>query len=282
LQGIWNNSNNPPWQCDIHSNINVQMNYWPAENTNLSECHWPFLNYVATEAAKTGGLWQKMANSLGHRGWAIKTQNNIFGYSDWNWNRPANAWYCMHLWQHFAYTNDTLYLRQTAFPAMKAACEFWLDRLVKDNAGKWVAPQEWSPEQGSWNDGLEDGIAYAQQLIWELFDNTLKAAAVVDADITFVSALQSKFNDLDNGLHIGSWGQIREWKIKQDVRGDTHRHLSHLIALYPGNQISYLRDSTYADAAKTALISRGRRRNRLEPCVENSLLDALVRRRSCL
>jgi alpha-L-fucosidase 2 len=257
LQGIWNNVNNPPWECDIHSNINIQMNYWLAENTNLPDCHLPFLNYIATEAAKREGSWQTMASSLGHRGWTVRTQNNIFGYSDWNWNRPANAWYSMHLWQHFAFTNDTVYLTQTAFPAMKSACEFWFDRLILDANGKWLAPDEWSPEQGSWEEGLEDGVAYAQQLIWELFDKTLKAAIIVDAEPAFISELQSKLAKLDNGLHIGSWGQLREWKIREDVQGDTHRHLSHLIALYPGNQISYLLDSTYANAAKTSLISRG-------------------------
>jgi alpha-L-fucosidase 2 len=259
LQGLWNNVNNPPWECDIHSNINIQMNYWLAENTNLSEFHLPFLNYIKTEALKSDGSWQNMATSLGHPGWTVKTQNNIFGYSDWNWNRPANAWYCMHLWQHFAYTNDLDYLENTAFPAMKAACEFWLDRLIQDGNGKWVAPDEWSPEQGSWGAAWnEDGIAYAQQLIWELFDNTLKAASLLgNADAAFVGALTSKFNALDNGLHIGSWGQLREWKIRQDVQGDTHRHISHLIALYPGNQISFLLDSVYADAAKATLLSRG-------------------------
>jgi alpha-L-fucosidase 2 len=259
LQGLWNNVNNPPWECDIHSNINIQMNYWPAENTNLSELHLPFLNYIKTEALKNDGSWRNMATSLGHRGWTLKTQNNIFGYSDWNWNRPANAWYCMHLWQHFAYTNDLVYLENTAFPAMKAACEFWLDRLVQDSNDKWIAPDEWSPEQGSWGTAWnEDGIAYAQQLIWELFDNTLKAASLIgNADTAFVNALTSKFNALDNGLHVGSWGQIREWKNRQDTRGDTHRHISHLIALYPGNQISFLIDSVYANAAKTTLLSRG-------------------------
>jgi alpha-L-fucosidase 2 len=259
LQGLWNNVNNPPWQCDIHSNINIQMNYWLAENANLSEFHLPFINYVKTEALKTDGSWKNMASSLGHSGWTMKTQNNIFGYSDWNWNRPVNAWYCMHLWQHYAYTQDVNYLRNTAFPVMKAACEFWFDRMIQDANGKWVAPDEWSPEQGSWGTAWnEDGIAYAQQLIWELFDNTLKAAMLLDdADATFVNTLTSKFNALDNGLHIGLWGQIREWKIRQDVQGDTHRHISHLIALYPGNQISFLLDSVYANAAKTTLLSRG-------------------------
>lgn len=256
LQGLWNNSNRPPWESDIHSNINIQMNYWLAENANLSECHLPFTNYITAEAMKQSGSWTEMAKWHGCRGWTIKTQNNIFGYSDWNWNRPANAWYCMHLWQHFEYTQDVDYLEKS-FPAMKAACEFWFDRMIIDDHGKWVAPDEWSPEQSSWSAGLENGIAYAQQLIRELFDNTLKATAFVKTDEKFISELKSKFEKLDNGLHVGSWGQIREWRKKDDIQGDEHRHLSHLIALYPGNQISYLKDSVYANAAKTALLSRG-------------------------
>lgn len=253
LQGIWNNNNNPPWQCDIHTNINIQMNYWPAENTNLSECHLPFINYVSTEATRKKGTWSKLAEDLGCRGWYVNTQSNIFGHTDWNANRPANAWYCMHLWQHYIYTCDLAYLKETAFPVMKATCEFWFDRLKEDKDGRLVAPDEWSPEQGEW----EDGVAYAQQLIWELFNQTLKAAQILKVNSNFVSTLQNKLNKLDNGLTIGSWGQIREWKIQQDIKGDDHRHLSHLIALYPGNQISYHLDKKYADAAKVSLLSRG-------------------------
>ena len=254
LQGIWNNVNNPAWEADIHNNINVQMNYWPAESTNLSECHLPFTDYVVTEALRENGSWPKMAAELGHRGWTMRTQNNIFGYSDWEWNRPSNAWYCMHLWQHYAYTNDLVFLKEKAYPAMKSACEFWIDRLKKGADGKWVAPNEWSPEQGPW----EDGVAYAQQLIWELFNSTIKASELIDgADLSFVSTLKDRFDNLDNGLKIGSWGQMREWKIQNDDQNNRHRHLSHLIALYPGNQISYHIDESFANAAKKTLNSRG-------------------------
>lgn len=262
LQGIWNADNTPPWECDIHSNINIQMNYWPAETTNLPECHLPFLEYVTMEAVgKTDGSWRQIAKTEGLRGWTIKTQNNIFGYSDWNINRPANAWYCMHLWQHFAYGNDFDYLVKTAFPVMKSACEYWFDRLEEDKDGTLIAPEEWSPEQGPW----EDGVAYAQQLVWLLFENTMQAIGIlkkadVNIEDAFVSELSDKLQKLDKGLTIGSWGQIKEWKEdsgKLDSIGNDHRHLSHLMALYPGNQISYHRDSLFADAAKKTLLSRG-------------------------
>lgn len=261
LQGIWNNNNTPPWECDIHSNINIQMNYWPAESANLSECHLPFLQYIAVEALKENGSWQQLAREEQLRGWAIKTQSNIFGYTDWNINRPANAWYCMHLWKHYAYTLDMEYLNKVAFPVMRSACEYWFDRLQKDTEGKWIAPDEWSPEQGPW----EDGLAYAQQLIWQLFSETIQATEVlqkqnITIDSEFITELKDKFNHLDNGVNIGSWGQIKEWKEDKDqldVFGNEHRHLSQLIALYPGNQISYHQDKKYADAAKKTLESRG-------------------------
>lgn len=255
LQGIWNNDNNPGWQCDIHSNINIQMNYWPAEVTNLSECHTPFLNYIAKEALRPGGSWQKIARDEGLRGWSLKTQTNIFAYTDWNINRPVNAWYSMHLWQHYIFTHDLDYLRRTAYPVMKAACEYWFDRL-KEVDGKLIAPNEWSPEQGPW----EDGVAYAQQLVWNLFNTTLKAALLVETDKAFMNELSDKLQKTDNGLSIGSWGQVKEWKYDTknlDVWGNDHRHLSHLIALYPGDQVSYRIDSVYANAAKTTLLSRG-------------------------
>ena len=253
LQGLWNDSNNPAWQCDIHNNINVQMNYWPVEVTNLSECHMPFIRYVEVEATKEDGSWQRLAKKEQCRGWAMNTQNNIFGYTDWNINRPANAWYVTHLWQHYAYTLDKTYLRQTAYPVMKLTCEYWFDRLKPDADGRLIAPAEWSPEHGPW----EDGLAYAQQLVYELFCETLAAAKELDIQDEFVAELREKFARLDNGLTIGDWGQIREWKKEPDVKGDHHRHLSHLIALYPGSQISPLKDSRYAEAARVSLDSRG-------------------------
>jgi alpha-L-fucosidase 2 len=256
LQGIWNDSNIPPWESDIHTNINIQMNYWPAENTNLSECHLPFLNYIATEALRENGSFRQVAEKENLRGWAVHTQSTIFAHTDWNINRPANAWYCLHLWQHYAYTNDVAFLRETAFPVLKSACEYWFDRLKEDDNGRLIAPDEWSPEQGPW----EDGTAYAQQLIRELFEHTLASAEITKAEASFVAELKEKLGKLDEGLEIGAWGQIKEWKqdaAHLDTMGNRHRHLSQLIALYPGNRISYILDKSYADAARKTLESRG-------------------------
>lgn len=252
LQGLWNNVNNPPWECDYHSNINIQMNYWPAEVTNLAECHMPFINYVSTEAMKPDGSWQRVARKEGCRGWAVHTQNNLFGYSDWLINRPANAWYCTHLWQHYAYGLDRVYLRRVAWPVMKETCLYWFDRL-KMQDGRLIAPDEWSPEHGPW----EDGPAYAQQLIHELFANTLEAAGALGYDDSFVAELREKYALLDNGMHIGSRGQLREWLKTDDTPDDHHRHLSHLMALYPCSGISTLTDRRLADAARVSLNWRG-------------------------
>ena len=126
----------------------------------------------------------------------MRTQNNIFGYSDWNWNRPANAWYCMHLWEKYLYAEDMVYLRRVAYPVMKSATEFWMDRMVKDKNGKWVAPEEWSPEHGPW----EDGLPYAQQVITDLFANTMKASELLDTDSDFRASVREKFMSLDKGL----------------------------------------------------------------------------------
>lgn len=252
LQGLWNNVNNPPWECDYHSNINIQMNYWPAEVTNLAECHMPFINYVSTEAMKQDGPWQRVARKEGCRGWAVHTQNNLFGYSDWLINRPANAWYCTHLWQHYAYGLDRVYLRSVAWPVMKETCLYWFDRL-KMQDGRLIAPDEWSPEHGPW----EDGPAYAQQLIHELFANTLEAAGALGYDDSFVAELREKYALLDNGMHIGSRGQLREWLKTDDTPDDHHRHLSHLMALYPCSGISTQTDRRLADAARVSLNWRG-------------------------
>lgn len=252
LQGLWNNSNRPPWESDIHSNINVQMNYWPVEVGNLSECHAPFINYVYNES-QVHDSWRDMASQLGCRGWTMKTQNNIFGYSDWNWNRPANAWYCMHIWDKYLFNPDADYLKETAWPVMKSACEFWLDRMFIDNNEQWLAPEEWSPEHGPW----ENGIPHTQQLVWDLFRNTIEAGTLAGNDPEFVQRLQKVFDRLDDGLHIGQWGQLREWKYTEDDPDNRHRHVSHLIALYPGKAISPVLNPDYAAAARKTLEARG-------------------------
>lgn len=264
LQGIWNNSANPPWQSDIHSNINVQMNYWPAESTNLSELHKPFLNYIYNMAI-VHDEWKTYAKNSGQtKGWTCYTQNNIFGHSDFMENYViANAWYCTHLWQHYRYTLDKDFLKNVAFPVMKSCTEYWMERLIQDRRvkdGTWVCPDEWSPEHGP---GKEDATAHSQQLTWDLFNNTLHAIEALgdDAGVTpeFVTSLKDKFKNLDTGLHteiVDGKTLLREWKYSSYSAGERrHRHMSHLICLYPGSQLSGTNE--YFQPAVNSLLDRG-------------------------
>jgi alpha-L-fucosidase 2 len=252
LQGLWNNSLNPPWGSDIHSNINIQMNYWLAEPANLPECHEPFINYIYNEAMLLKS-WRNMAAELNCRGWAMKTQNNIFGYSDFTWNRPANGWYCMHIWDKYLFNPDRDYLEKKAYPVMKTACQFWLDRLIVDDDGSLVAPHEWSPEHGP----SESGIAYAQQIIADLFANTIEAGKILGNDGDFVGELENTYKRLDKGLKIGDKGLLREWKYTNDDMNDKHRHVSHLMALHPAKAVSPMLNPEYAEAARKSLDARG-------------------------
>ena len=258
LQGLWNNSANPPWQSDIHSNINVQMNYWPAEPTNLPELHQPFLDYLY-HMAVVQPQWRGYARQAGATtGWTCFTQNNIFGQSDWGENNvSANAWYASHCWQHYRYTLDRDYLRERGFPVMLGAARFWLERLVRDRVvhdGTWVCPDEYSPEQNNPAVVRQDATAHSQQLVSDLFRNVLSAIEVLGADAAgvdsaFVRELRAKYARLDRGLraetYTGAWGDVhhgvsrgepllREWKYSGYENGeDGHRHLSHLMCLYP-------------------------------------------------
>lgn len=261
LQGIWNHVNNPPWNSDIHSNINVQMNYWPAENTNLSELHNTFLNYIYNESI-IHDQWKTNAISSGQtKGWTLYTENNIFGYhGDYKENVYviANAWYCMHMWQHYRYTLDKSYLKNIAFPVMKSCCDYWLERLKKASDGTWVCPNEHSPEHGP----DEDGTAHSQQLVWDLFNNTLQAIEILGTnvvDANFLSNIKDKFSYMDKGIAVeSSTGLLREWKYSPNSVGQAgHRHMSHLIGLYPGNQISPLINQSIFNAAVKSLDDRG-------------------------
>ena len=273
LQGIWNNSNSPAWNSDIHSNINVQMNYWPAEVTNLSELHLPFLNYIKREACDRS-QWRKNAREIAGqtKGWTLTTENNIYGSgSNWMQNYTiANAWYCMHLWQHYRYTLDTDYLWQTALPAMKSCCEYWLQRLRLAKDGTYECPNEYSPEHGP---GSENATAHSQQLVWDLFNNTLQAydeygrrtgRAFMTAELAnFLTELRTKFEKLDPGTAtevVGGKTLLREWKYTSQSTVssyNSHRHLSHLMGLYPGNQIAEDIDKDIYQAAVNSLNTRG-------------------------
>lgn len=281
LQGIWNDKANAPWHSDIHTNINIQMNYWPTEPTNLSECHLPLLNYIIDNAASAN--WQAAAKRAGANmpGWTVFTESNIFGgMSTWGSNYfVANAWYVAHLWQHYRYTLDQDFLKR-AFPAMWTSAQFWMARMIKDrrvNDNTYVCPDEYSPEQN--DHPTEDATAHAQQLVMSNLQSCKDAIGVLgaaalglsDAD---VQKLDEYLRTTDTGLHTetyaGDWGTwatnngiktgdllLKEWKYTPySVSTDKgHRHMSHLMCLYPLNQVQ--EGDEYFQSAVNALKLRG-------------------------
>ena len=270
LQGLWNDNNSPPWHSDYHANINVEMNYWPAEPANLAECALPLFDLVdsqlpawrkATAAAKE---FNTADNQPAKRGFAIRTSHNIFGGMGWNWDNTANAWYGLHYWEHYAFGGDKDYLRKTAYPYLKEVCEFWEDHLKTLPDGKLVVPMGWSPEHGP----HEDGVSYNQEIVWDLFNNYVAAADALGVDKTYrdkIAALRDRLATPG----IGSWGQLLEWMTEKtgtnavakspelDTPEDHHRHTSHLFGVYPGRQISVANTPELAKASKVSLDARG-------------------------
>ena len=250
LQGLWNDSNKPAWASDYHNNINIQMNYWAAESTNLSECHLPLIDYIVAQQEPCRIATRKAFGEK-TRGWTARTSQNIFGGNGWEWNIPASAWYAQHVYEHWAFTQDDKYLCQTAYPILKEICQYWEDNLKKMPDGTLMVPNGWSPEHGP----REDGIMHDQQLVWDLFQNYLEAAQALNIDRDY----QKKVADMQHLLapnKIGKWGQLQEWQEDRDDPNDLHRHTSHLFAVYPGRQISMAKTPELAKAAILSLRSR--------------------------
>jgi alpha-L-fucosidase 2 len=251
LQGIWNNSNNPPWRSDYHSNINVQMNYWPAEVTALSECTLPFFDYVNSlrniRAEATRDHYGRAV-----RGWTVQTENNIFGAGGFKWNPPGSAWYAQHFWEHYAFTLDSNFLRTVAYPVLKEVTQFWEDHLVALDDGSLVTPDGWSPEHGP----EEKGVTYDQEIVWDLFTNYIEASTILGIDPEYRAKVTAMRDHLVTP-RIGKWGQLQEWMEDRDDPKDDHRHTSHLFALHPGRQIAVSTTPELAEAAKVSLTARG-------------------------
>lgn len=255
LQGVWNNSTTPPWSADYHSNINLQMNYWPAEVTNLAETTAPYDRYV--QAMREPGR-RTAKEMFGTAGWVVHNETNPFGFTgvhDWStafWFPEAAAWLTQQMYEHYRFGGSTDYLRSTAYPAMKEAAEFWLANLRTDpRDGLLVVTPSYSPEHGDFT----AGAAMSQQIVHDLLTSTLEAARTLGDAPAFRSRLEKALDRLDPGLHTGSWGQLQEWKTDRDDPADTHRHVSHLFALHPGRQIEA--GTAWAEAAKVSLTARG-------------------------
>jgi alpha-L-fucosidase 2 len=270
LQGLWTDANNPPWDADYHTDLNIEMNYWAAEPANLSECDLPLFDLILSQIPAwryvTAGSaeFRTSSGQFTQRGWAVRVSHNINGGMGWLWDKTANAWYCHQFWEHYAFTGDKQFLKDVAYPVMDETCEFWEDHLKTLPDGRLVVPNGWSPEHGP----MEDGVSYNQELVWDLFNNHVQASEALGGD----QKLEAKIADMRDKLAapgIGSWGQLLEWMNEKtgtnavpgspelDTPNDHHRHTSHLVALYPGHQISPDRTPALAAAAKVSLDARG-------------------------
>lgn len=251
LQGIWCNSNTPPWHSDYHSNINLQMNYWLAEVANLPELAQPLFDMLV---AGTPVYHEHTVAKYGEtQGYVTRMSINPFGGGGWNWNIEGTAWLAQHFWEHYAFSRNPTFLRETAWPWLRDVSLFWLDHLKELPDGQLVVPNVWSHEHGPY----EDGTAHAQQLMWDLFNNTLSAAKILGEDPSLQKRLEKTIARL-YGPQIGSWGQLMEWMgEKPELEKSNHRHTSHLFAVYPGRQISRERTPDLAAAGQLSLETRG-------------------------
>jgi alpha-L-fucosidase 2 len=268
LQGLWNDSMTPPWSSNFTLNINTEMNYWPAEVTNLAECHQPlfaFIESLAVNGAKTA------STNYGARGWVAHHNSDIwamtgpvgnFGTGDpmWaNWQMSA-GWLAQHLWEHYAFGRDEKFLRDRAWPVMQGAAEFCLDWLVDDGHGRLVTAPSTSPELDFLaSDGRKASVATGatmdMSIIRDLFRNCLEAAQILGVDNEFtqrVAATQARMLP----LQVGARGQLQEWAADLQESDVHHRHTSHLFGVYPGREITPATPDFFA-AAKKSLEIRG-------------------------
>jgi alpha-L-fucosidase 2 len=266
LQGIWNQDMKPAWYSGYTTNINVEMNYWLAEPTNLSECHQPFFDWLGNLSTVRQKNTQPAI--VAKRGWtAYSTNNPMGGNSTWGIHRPGPAWMTQHLWTHYEFTGDKEFLKTRAYPALKELVEYWEDFLVEGPDGKLISPAGWSPEHGPVKKGdkivlqegnrdPQPGASYDQQIVWDLFTNYIDASEDLGVDPAY-RAKVSTMRDKLLGPQIGRWGQIQEWMQDVDDPKNKHRHVSHLFAVHPGRQINPVSTPELAAAAKVSLNARG-------------------------
>lgn len=264
LQGMWTNKIQTPWNCDYHTDVNVQMNYWPAEVANLSETHVQLADLIAS-LQKPG---EKTAQAHYHaKGWVMHPITNVWGFTapgehpSWGLHVGASAWMSQHLWEHYAFTLDKDYLKKV-FPLLQGASEFYLDWLVKDpKSGKLVSGPAASPENSfDAPDGsvgtISMGPSHDHQVIYNLFTNTISAAEALGVKNEIISKVIAAKAQLPEPS-IGKDGRLMEWAAEYNEPEPQHRHVSHLFALYPGSQVSFYQTPSLAEAAKKTLERRG-------------------------
>lgn len=254
LQGLWNDRNDPAWRCDYHSDVNTQMHYWFVDQANLSECFSPLSEwYFSIREVRR----EETKAHFNKRGIAMHAENGVFGGSTWKWSIGDASWLANNLWDHYRYTLDREYLETRAYPLMKDLFMFWEDHLKEipapnGDGSVLVAPDGFSPEHGP----NEDGVSFDQQLAWDLLSNFAEASEALNVDEKEREKAK-KMRDNLLGPQIGKWGQLQEWMVDRDDPKDQHRHLSHLIAVHPGRQISPSATPNLAEAAKVSMNARG-------------------------
>lgn len=260
LQGLWNPHSLPPWDSKYTLNINLEMNYWPSEVTQLAELNEPLIQLVR-DLADTGR--DSALGMYGARGWMAHHNTDIWRVSggiDWSWGSwpTSNAWLIEHVWQKYLYSGDKHYL-QSVYPLMKSACEFFEDFLIKDERTGWlIVSPSMSPENAAAITGykIAAGVSLDNQLLFDLFTHSIRAAQILNVDKTSVKKWQKMLERLPP-MQIGQYHQLQEWLEDWDDPFDRHRHVSHLYALYPSNQISPLRTPELFNAARVSLEQRG-------------------------
>ncbi len=262
LQGIWNSSMKPAWDSKYTININAEMNYWPAERTNLSELHEPFLTMVQ-ELSETGTETAKVM--YGAKGWMAHHNTDIWRITGpidgafWGiWN-GGGGWTSQHLWEHYLYTGDTAFLRKS-YPILKGAAQFYADFLVQHPNYPYlvVAPGN-SPEnapEAHEASSITAGSTMDNQLVFDVFSTVIKASETLEKDADFADSLKILRNKLPP-MQIGKHNQLQEWLDDVDSPEDHHRHISHLYGLFPSNQISPYRTPKLFAASKNTLLQRG-------------------------
>ena len=270
LQGVWNCLNNPPWSSDYHMNVNLQMNYWPAYSTNLAECAMPLIDYVDSlrEPGRiTAAIYAGVVSEAGEEnGFTAHTQNTPFGWTcpgwsfDWGWSPAAVPWILQNCWEYYEFTGDLDYMRDYIYPMLKEEARFYDATLVRDSEGYLVSAPSYSPEHGP----RTAGNTYEQSLTWQLYEDTITAAELLNTDADLVAVWKQNQADLKGPIEIGDSGQIKEWynetEFNKDENGNNmgegygHRHMSHMLGLFPGDLIAT--NEEWMDAARVSMENR--------------------------
>nr|WP_294895271.1 glycoside hydrolase N-terminal domain-containing protein [uncultured Pedobacter sp.] len=256
LQGIWNNLLTPPWGSKYTTNINLEMNYWSAESLNLSDLTAPLFSLVkdlAVSGAKTAKVHYGAPGWVEHHNtdiWRATAPINNSNHGIW---QGGSGWLVQHLWEHYLFTQDREFLKETAYPLMKSSAEFYKYNLVKDDKTGWlISSPSNSPEHG----GLVAGPTMDHQIIRSLFERCIKASEILNEGKAFADSLRMMVSQIAPN-QIGKHGQLQEWLQDIDDTADTHRHVSHLWGVYPGNDINYIKNPKVMEASKQSLLYRG-------------------------